>query len=106
VRNIGSEGTFWRDSRREWGLQRRLWWRIISCEGERFGKGKREVIWSGREERGVPRGRDKLSDVLSGAMGLSMIFTRLSIAVEIMDGVRKSQCQIFTGLGFQSDLKR
>ena len=48
---------------------------------ERFGNGKREVIWPGREERGVSRGRDKLSDVLSGAIGLRTIFTRLSIFV-------------------------
>ena len=54
---------------------------------ERFGNGKREVIWPGREERGVSRGRDKLSDVFSGAIGLRTIFTRLSIFVSRNDVV-------------------
>src|SRR5271163_3379224 len=80
-RNIGSEGTFWRVWRVLDGVvgRRRDWWRIRSCEGERLGNGRRSVICSGRVERGVLSGRERLREDFSGAMGLRIMLTRLSI---------------------------
>ena len=59
--------------------RRREEWQTMSCEGERFGKARRVVICCGRLERGVLRGSDMFKDFVSGAIGLMIILTRLSI---------------------------
>ena len=52
---------------------------MTSWEGERLGKGRRVVMCSGREERDVVCGSERLRDAFSGAMGVRIILTRLSI---------------------------
>jgi len=84
---MGSEGAFWRVERVQVGGEKEEgriydWWRMTSCVGERLGKGRWVAMCCGREDRGVFRGRERLSDLLRGAMGLRMTLTAVSIVKE------------------------
>lgn len=86
---------------------------MTSWEGERLGKGSRVVMCSGREERDAVCGSERFRDVFSGAMGVRMILTRLSIVVSLMSKIWRSctlletvvtttRCGRKTGLGLKS----
>lgn len=82
---MGSRGAFCREAREmEVGCRRRPWWRIRRADAARFGKGRRVAMCWGSVERAVSLGRERLRDVVRGAIGERTMLTKLTIVVRCL----------------------
>ena len=79
---MGSRGAFCREARElKVGCRRRPWWRMRRADAARLGKGRRVAMCEGNVERAVSLGRERLRDVVRGAIGDSTMLTKLTIVV-------------------------